>query len=510
MKRTLRVLLVLTLALTMLSGYAGATAAAVDVSSLPQVELRVFAIADAPKNADLAAQYFEKLNALLTEKLHVTVKFDYAAGNDYQNNYQLVMAAGEKYDLIHSASWLNYATNARKGAFMALDDLIPQYAPYIWSQVSEDKWNGVKVGGKIYGVPSTYVEWSEPSFFYRLDLCEKYGLERPRDFKTVEAYLQAIKDNEPDMLPSDDYQSQMYGTMFIPSTKYMIVDKMNDRHSNFVIDPANPRKVLNTIELPEYKEYMVMMKDWADRGFWPRSVLSSLEWGVFSVLSGKAAASFNGQFNNYGWMVPENEKTHPGWKLDYFTYALSNENAALTAPSATGNMLSVTRNADNPERALMLIDLAHQDQEVYDMMKYGIEGVNYKLTEDGAVDTSFVDLSVDGFNYFSGALFGDKLLERAKTSDWAEAPERVKAMEAQAIPNILDGFVLDTSNIEAEYTALNQVRIEYAFPLQAGLVDDVDAAYATLLQKSQEAGLEACRAEIERLVGEFLDSRGVQ
>lgn len=505
MKRTFRVLLVLMVVLSMLPSFALAT----DVSSLPQVELRVFAIADAPKNAELAAKFYEELNKVLTEKLHCTVKYDYAAGNDYQNNYQLVMAAGEKYDLIHSASWLNYATNARKGAFLELDELLPKYAPYIWSQVTEDRWSDVKVNGKIYGVPSTYVEWSETSLFYRLDLCEKYGLEKPVDFKTIEAYLQAIKDNEPEMLPSDDYQSQAYGTMFIPSTKYMIVDKMNDRHSNFVIDPKNPRKVLSTIELPEYKEFMVMMKDWADRGFWPRSVLSSLEWGVFSVLSGKAAMSFNGQFNNYGWMVPENEKTHPGWKLDYHTHALMNEESAMVAPSATGNMLSITRNADNPERALMLIDLIHQDQKLYDLVRYGLEGTNYKLSEDGAVDTSFVDLSIDGYNYFSGALFGDKLLERKKTSDWSETEERMKVLESRAITNVLGGFVFDTSNIEAEYTALNQVRIEYAFPLQAGLVEDVDAAYQTLLEKSKDAGLEACRVEVERLVNEFLDAKGV-
>jgi putative aldouronate transport system substrate-binding protein len=183
---------------------------------------------------------------------------------------------------------------------------------------------------------------------------------------------------------------------------------------------------------------------------------------------------------------------------------------AFAARSYFCSCFSTRARSAGSERALMLIDLAHQDQEVYDLMKYGIEGVNYKLTADGAVDTSFVDLSVDGFNYFSGALFGDKLLERAKTSDWAEAPEPVKLMESRAITNILDGFVLDTSNIEAEYTAINQVRVEYAFPLQAGLVDDVDAAYLTLLDKSNQAGLEACRAEIEREVNEFQDSRGIQ
>lgn len=507
MKKVVSLLLVFALILALVCV---ASAEGIKVDDLAQVELRMFAIADAPKNAELSDEFFTLFNEKLTEKLHCTINYEYAAGNDYKNNYQLALASGEKYDLIHAASgWLDYSINASKGAYLALDELLPEYAPYIWGEVSTADWNAVKVNGKIYGVPTTYHEWAEPSFFYRLDLCEKYGLERPHDYESIAAYLQAIKDNEPDMLPSDDYQAQVYGTLFMPTQRYLGIDEVSDRHYNFCIDPENPRKVLSVIELPEYKEFMYMMKDWADRGFWPRSCLSSLEWGVFSVLSGKAAASFNGQFNNYNWMVPENEKANPGWKLDYVTYGTMVEKTGMTAPSATSGMLAITRNAENIERALMLIDLIHQDQELYDLANYGIEGKNYTLREDGAVDTSSIDLSIDGYNYFPGGLFADSKLRRAATSEWEETEARMEVIRAAAAENILDGFVLDMSNVQAEYTALNQVRIQYAFPLQAGQVEDVDAAYAELLEQANAAGMEACRAELERMLNEFFDAKGL-
>ena len=53
---------------------------------LPYVELKLYAIADAPNNTDLAKQYWEELNATLKEELNCTIDYTYAAGNDYKNN----------------------------------------------------------------------------------------------------------------------------------------------------------------------------------------------------------------------------------------------------------------------------------------------------------------------------------------------------------------------------------------------------------------------------------------
>lgn len=59
--------------------------------------------------------------------------------------------------------------------------------------------------------------------------------------------------------------------------------------------------------------------------------------------------------------------------------------------------------------------------------------------------------------------------------------------------NIYDGFAEDYSEYEFERTAVSNVMRQYLAPLQAGLVDDVDAAVAEFRQKVTEAGLETCR-----------------
>ena len=121
---------------------------------LPYVELKLYAIADAPNNTDLAKQYWEELNATLKEELNCTIDYTYAAGNDYKNNYALAIASGEKYDLIQAApGWLDYQSYAAKNAFMPLDDLLPEYAPYLWETIPRSTWDAASVNGKIYAVP---------------------------------------------------------------------------------------------------------------------------------------------------------------------------------------------------------------------------------------------------------------------------------------------------------------------------------------------------------------------
>ena len=222
--------------------------------ALDYVELQMYAIADAPNNTDLAKQYWEQLNTRLKEELNCTINYTYAAGNDYKNNYALAIASGEKYDLMQAApGWLDYQTYAAKNAFMPLDDLLPQYAPYLWENIPETTWEAASVNGKIYAVPNMETGVTACTFVYREDLRKKYDLPEIDSMDAIETYLQCIKDNEPGMLPSDDYQCQVYGTSWIYNTPYIGIDEIHDRIFNFVYDPRNG-EVLSVIETPEYKD----------------------------------------------------------------------------------------------------------------------------------------------------------------------------------------------------------------------------------------------------------------
>jgi putative aldouronate transport system substrate-binding protein len=487
-----------------------ATAApAIDTSK--NVALKLFTISDAPLNQEDTDQFFAKLNDELTKSLNCTIKITYAAGNDYQNNYSLALASGENYDLIFSGDWLLYSQYAKKGAYLDLTNLLPTYAPDIMKTMPQANWDAVKIDGQIMAIPSQAKTYSETCFMYREDLRTKWNLPEIKDMDTIESYLAGIKKNEPDILPSDDYQAQVFNCMFINSTKYQIVDVAGDQSSNFVIDPANPRQLLETVELPEFMPFVQKMKSWADQGFWSQSALSSLEWGEFSVLNGKAAATFNGQFPNDTNQVPQLEKDHPGWKIGFFEFNRLNPKSVVIGQGATSNMLSVMRNAANPERAVMVVNKAQSDKDFYMLTQYGLPGVNYNMTSDGMISFGAIDQTKHSTSaFFPGGATANDAFSPKKADAWPDYYSRVAEDVKLTIPNILAGFVLDTQPIDAQYTAINNIKTQYGFPLMIGLVPDVDAAYKTFVDQSKAAGLDACRDEIQKQLNAFLDSKGVK
>ena len=480
------------------SGYAG---------DLEYVKLKMYAISDAPNNTDLAKEYWDKLNDRLKKELNTTIDFTYAAGNDYKNNYALAIASGEKYDLMQAApGWLDYQSYAAKNAFIPLDDLLPQYAPYLWENIPKTTWDAASVNGKIYGVPGMDTGVTAPAFVYREDLRKKHNLPEIKSMEDIETYLQGIKDNEPGIIPSDDYQSQVYGTSWIYTTHYIGIDEIHDRLFNFVYDPTNGQ-VLSVVETPEFKEFMYKMKDWADRGFWSSSVLTSTNWGVSQVLNGVAAASFNEQLPGYNNHATQVAKEHgdEGWELNYFMYFEGNPDSVLQG-STTGSMTAISTNAEHPERALMVLDYIQQHEDLWDFITYGMEGVNYNLTEDGTIDTSNI---ADGasFNYFPSGMFANANFKKRKSDAWVNYDTMMEKINSKVVPDIFEGFVMDKSSFETEYTALNDVNSQYGYPLEAGLLKDVDKAYQTYLDKAKAAGLDKIRAEVEKQVNAWLASK---
>ena len=134
---------------------------------------------------------------------------------------------------------------------------------------------------------------------------------------------------------------------------------------------------------------------------------------------------------------------------------------------------------------------------------HGLEGKNFEFTEDGKVDVSNI---ADGasYNYFPINPVGNANFKRAKSDSWVNYDEMMDKINGQAVQDLFDGFVLDKSEIEVEYTALNDVQSEYGYPLQAGLVEDVDAAYEQYLQAAKAAGLDKVREAVAAQVEEFL------
>jgi putative aldouronate transport system substrate-binding protein len=66
---------------------------------------------------------------------------------------------------------------------------------------------------------------------------------------------------------------------------------------------------------------------------------------------------------------------------------------------------------------------------------------------------------------------------------------------------------VDFEPISNERAALMDIHTQYAKPLVYGYVEDVEAGYALLLQKADEAGLQIVLEEIKRQLADFVASQ---
>lgn len=168
------------------------------IDTSKKVELQFYMLGDAPKDLPIIQ---DEINKMAQEELNATVKFNYTSWTDWDQKYKLLLSSGQAIDLIFTADWTQYQSYAKRGAFLAIDDLLPKAAPELQKFVPESMWEDVKVDGKIYTVPATYKEYVTNGFVYREDLRKKYDLPVPKDLASYEAYMDGIVANEPDLMP---------------------------------------------------------------------------------------------------------------------------------------------------------------------------------------------------------------------------------------------------------------------------------------------------------------------
>ena len=326
--------------------------------------------------------------------------------------------------------------------------------------------------------------------------------------------MEGIKQNEPDMQVTGEVVST-YGSIGSHFTTWEFLDRKY-KWADFrvpyglYIDYQDPTKVIDWWETEEFASDMKMFKSWADAGYWSRSSLANTENKQDAFEAGKTACDL--AFNSpsvYANLVSRVAASHPDWELGWQPhYRVKN----LATPNhATQNGMSIPNSANEPERGLLLLEKLVLDEEYFRLSQYGEEGVDYNVTEDGYYE-AVGDSTTAGFPREAGSLWSTRNTEFML---YPEATAQIlnelnSEFETYTYPNIWTGFAEDTTPYQSEKAALANVITEYLPPIQAGLVDDVDAAIAEFLEKAKVAGLDKIREEYKRQWLAYVEEHNIQ
>lgn len=440
------------------------------------------------------------LSEVLTERINATidlVPIDPGAWND---RIRLAVAGGEKMDLVFTANWTNnYYQNVAQGNFIPLDDLLEEHAPGLLASMRPEVWDAARVNGQIYGVPNQ-IAFAQPwGIACRKDLLDKYefDLSTVNEYAELEPYLQMILEGEEDVTPlySDDGTG---GTIF-RSDNYVF--EIVGGNTGVAIRQDDPDlQAFNVYATDEFREAAELARRWYEAGYYTLDPLPS---------SDATAAYQAGRYACHLHLVP------PGSELDSegrygfeFVVQPITKELYITTSRVTSNMLAVSQTSENPEQAVMLLELLNTDKEIYNLLAKGIEGEHWvwvdKENEIIALPEGVTGATA-GYNprtdYLFGSWMNSYIYDPAQIGLW---DSQIEVNQTAAVSAGL-GFAPDLEPYSTELAAVSAVIQEYA-PLNQGRMDP-EVAIPEMLNKLEVAGIDTLIEGIQEQLDEWKASR---
>ncbi|WP_411345382.1 ABC transporter substrate-binding protein [Paenibacillus sp. WLX1005] len=462
------------------------------------VTVTFVALGDKPKNGQFE-KVMEKVNTIMKQKINAEVKWKWVEWADWQTKYNLLLASGEPVDLITiGTDWLDTWSNAQRGAFMPLDDLLPKYAPETWKSIPAEDWDQSKYNGKIVLIPENdYTQWINHGFFYRGDWAKQAGITEPiKDWDTIGKYLQWIKDNKPGVIPWDAQSStSTFGGWVQSHTSYLELPISTGYLPVFNTKSYDDRyTVVSPVFEDTFLDFAKTMKDWADKGYWREDVLNNKNDTRIALQAGQTGMDQHHTQTFSGLRVQMDEK-QPGSELQMFPFSRTSNNL-LEMPISHGGV-SIGAHSKNPERALMAYDLMRNDKEIYQLINYGMEGTQYEI-KDGKRTLPA------GYNETNDAFYSDFWAGRVDKNEipsdttWDKIDTLYSEYDKIKKPYPYGQFVFDKTAVESELTAISQVTAEMGPAITYGKAGDPTQAVQDFRDKLKVAGYDKVMAELQR------------
>jgi putative aldouronate transport system substrate-binding protein len=485
-----------------------ATEPAIDTSK--EVKLYGYLLGSAPAGFnDVMAKMNEKFKA----DLNCSMEINYIGWSDMQSKYPLVLAAGEDVDWIFTAPWSFYSQQAANGAFLEITpEIMGKYMPKHWAEMEKTPaMTEASINGKVYMICSVSPDKKVPTFLYRKDLADKYGVAEITKFSDVGPYLEAIKKNEKGIIPMNLEQNydigQPLGALVVESfDQYKDPLTVTGGGSGLIYKPFDgDGKLYYSTNDPSVLSYFTTaaktVKSWYDAGYINKDAFANKVRSKESFVQGKSGIAFGNSMDLQGNIA---QAEAAGMKVGVVPIVGATSGKYMADPY-NNNGFAIAAKSKNWERTMMAMDLICEDKSYEFLAYYGVEGVNY-VEKDGKIALP-EGLTADKNTYppdAAGFWFTNKNLHLPQTS-WTESYLALY----NRIPNLLGvdklaAFAPNTDSIKTEVANCNAVLTQYQNPISIGAVKDVDAAYKQLDDKLKAAGVEKIYNELSTQIQSYL------
>lgn len=478
----------------------GSEGAGADISE--EVNLVMYLIGDRPVDND---EVFAKINERLKAEINATIEVKFMSWSEYEQKYPLIFASGEDWDIIYTADWCFYNAQATKQGFYEItEDALKTYAPMTAETMYSEAWEQAKVDGRVYMLPMNYKEITAYVYMARGDLMDKYGITSVSSLDEAEAYMDAIVENEPTLIPID--VGSDYDKLFFYDRMWKKANWENNSENDEQISEIGPWQVMaSTSEIDgnitvkgdfdqaTFLEVITRLKDWKDRGFWSKNAVVNTQNNTESFQAGRSAlAMMNG--NTAKSVYASVSAEHPEWDIRVFD---AQDGVPPILNSYLANGMSIFSKSKHPERALMALDYLRNDEEINNLFCYGIEGKHWEDAGDGLL-ISLPDSS--NYAYDSNCNWGirNDAYWRMIEGGIPNLAELNETWQETAMSERYQNFVFNDEAVKNEIAALGEIFDTDYKLLGLGFTDDPEADTEKLREKMEAAGSQKVYEEIQK------------
>ena len=476
----------------------------------------------------------DKVWAAFNEQLqqyvpNTTVEFIDVSFDEYSEKFSQVLASGEGVDLAWTGWLINKPQNIADGNLMPLDDLLAEYGQGIVDILGE---NVVEIhrnadDGKLYYLPSWQgLVGDRRGWLVVTEIAELAGDTWIED---TEAALNKWRNNYSE-------GTEAFQAVLDQATKYLAAAKeagklgagintgrvfgwsmYNGTRSNPGVGGSeigipfedNTFTVIDGVASEHYKLYAKTMADWYKEGY-IRSDIMSVDTSTLTMPKNGEITDTTYVFSCDPYLTEADQDAATADAGMDMTYLPVEENASLILGGDTSYAIPYC--ADEPERAMMVLNAIYSQPDLYNTLIYGIEGEDYTVNADGTITTSYsgasptADDSYGIQRWIIGSCKNALINNGTDPNYYAD----LEALEETARVNPFMNFTFDRTNVEGICASILNVYYEYGPQIDNGVAgDNWEELYNSYMSARKDAGIEELVTEFQNQLNAYIEANNI-
>ena len=433
------------------------------------------------KNRPDCALVSQEISKITREELGFDVEFMFGYNAD---KIALMLASNEQMDIGFDNS-ATFVDRVRQNVYVDITDMLEEKAPKLYEAVPKELWEGSKVDGRNYAVP-TYKEFAEQwSVLVDQKIIDEHNIDisNMKELKDIEPILAALKEH-PERAGFEIRTASNLHLNLALKNKYDVV------YDNYVVKRDDPEKVVHFMETQEYKDFVYLMRDWFNKGYIASDIATRTEYDAYDF-SGNIGVTYT---SYHPYLEKQLSQTYGVELTPIHVTPITTSNTSMM-----GSLFGIYSKSKNVDKALAFLELWNTDPRIKNLVTYGIEGKHYEKISDNKIKR--VDGALDMYK-MDNATSGNVMISYLLDTEPDDKYEAFNTFNNNAIAAKTLGFSPDVSEIKSKIAACSNAVDEFNSLLSVGAIDP-EEYLDKMLTNIKNAGNEDVKAVLQKQYDEW-------